>query len=220
MILLCVLAIVSAFSPSLKNAYGYNQEQNNAAETDHKTSNLSPPKSTAAEDRIANYTLALAVLTGALVLFGWYQARLLGQQIRLGRDEFTAANPPRLIVRRVYQDRTGVMSFIVVNIGKGAAYIISSDVRASQFTNDVIPQPLIMNAENTNPVKKPVIQPGEAEVCTGNAPEEAGYPLYFFGYVKYRDSAGTERTTWFLRKQASSSTRFVHTGDQDYEYQD
>ena len=46
----------------------------------------------------------------------------------------------------------------------------------------------------------------------------ADIPLYFIGYVLYRDSRGVRRRTGFLRKYDPVSRRFLRTDDADYDF--
>jgi hypothetical protein len=69
-----------------------------------KAYNIAPPEK--ADDRIATYTLWLAILTGALVVVSSIQIcflilaeRKASNQIKLARSEFTASHRPRLRFR-------------------------------------------------------------------------------------------------------------------------
>jgi hypothetical protein len=51
--------------------------------------------------------------------------------------------------------------------------------------------------------------------ATTRASEEPDWPLYFSGWVAYREASGNTRTTYFSRVYDRHSDRFERTGDPD-----
>jgi len=144
----------------------------------HKTN--STPHSVAAkvstDERLAEYTLWLAILTGVLALStialwivtwraGIRQSHDMQASIALARQEFISTHRPKLVVRELLMletEGTGdpgiTVRYVIANIGAGNARIVESWVEV-QFSRDRRLWPL-QPTDGANPIGDTLIKPG------------------------------------------------------------
>jgi hypothetical protein len=203
--------------------------------------------------RVADFTgqlvTATEVLGGAtLLLFviGIVQARMLRQQIKLGRDEFISTNRPRIVLREAYTDPIPgepiVVTYVLANLGGTKATLLRSQFciecadlkeprRQVALDPGMVPD-LRADFESgahgganfAGTVNAPVTtailtntKDGSELVCVG--PNDTRV-YFFYGRVSYKDERGVERGMAFFRALAHGSYRFVPIGDPQLEYSD
>jgi hypothetical protein len=195
-----------------------------------------------ASDRVAYYTEMLAVLTAALIGTGGIQSLLIGRQIALARDEFSATHRPQLVVREVeFVDDgprdTKRFQFIVYNSGASAAIIVScrfyvSTVRDGlTFPSSVeLNPPELLNLEMEPGAGKEVTLPADlswGDIFNTTAvafweTDKNGVPTirpFFGGKITYCDRRGRlRRTLSFEREYLIAAQRFG-PGNPEREYE-
>lgn len=207
------------------------------------------PKETA-DERIADYTFWLMILTGVLAISTvllWVETNRLAAlartqasdmkaQIALARDEFNATHRPRLRVRFVRHEPMSAngdiplrMKYAIVNIGDGVAHTIE------HYTT------IVLKPDGDDPVDEDYIddsQPQEMTVATGESlnfitskdAEIKAFTEYtalrgdgvliFRGKITYRGGNGISRTTAWDRTYDAKLKIFRLTENSDHEYED
>lgn len=212
------------------------------ASSEQRAQNIPQPQSP--DDRIAAYTLWLAIFTGALVVVSSLQiffllradktARISADAARLAAEttresvtaanrEFIATHRPRVRVRRfrvsLIEGFPVVVHCVVANIGVSAAH-----PRRIEAT--------IMLREPDGEEHLPEVKIGEIDTLIGGQ----SYPLIMStefeydpiwgnkievrGTIEYRDDNGIDRETSFWRVYDAKNLRFHPKDDPDYEYED
>jgi hypothetical protein len=189
--------------------------------------------SKSAEDRIADYTLLLTIVTGGLVVLGLIQAAQI-------RREFISTHRPRLRVRQVelYPSNGGHLNIVVANVGDSTARITSVMATDWDGTWNATPTmpPLSQTILMIEPrIDQRVLKTGEVTAMTYATDATLGerfakraqgrdiIPMMFLCSIRYRDDLGTERETQTFRWLGSlpPETRFVAVPDwPEHNYED
>jgi hypothetical protein len=188
----------------------------------------SPEKSSAAahadaaDDRIARYTLWLAILTGGLVLVSSLQFYFLNRAektsqslAKLAREEFIATHRPRVVVRFIqgpfHDDAVHEFMWVTfANVGETAATItaIGGDLaRRNASTGTWRPPGVDASRKPITPIS---LESGDRHVVTVKAKASISdielfgdatgtYELCAVGSVRYQDGNGRTRETAFFR---------------------
>jgi hypothetical protein len=198
------------------------------------------------EDPVAYYTFWLALFTVALAIGGLVQSVLIGQQIKLARDEFISTHRPKLRLRLLTMTLPEVgkpieIKFSLVNIGDTPATVIDIDItlrliglldvfkdnvrvkREDYIWNGKFPAGVDIAAGKSAPIS------GKAAVVEQAWAERSPYWWYervmVAGVVIYTDDRGIKRQTGFYRRCERDPNRFLmHKFDKatrrDREYED
>jgi hypothetical protein len=199
-----------------------------------------------ADEKIADYTLALAVFTGVLTLatIGLMGATFF--QLRLGRQEFIATHRPILRARRFYINRLTdghpiKVEFEIANIGDSEAQgvIVHLQVKVPPRRGDVLydrpeaPFSGIAHEFAFSSIPRGASRPF---VMLTNLEHRAHDPRFkvenitISGVINYSDALNTPRATGFVRRYLEIDGavvprpphRFVapKKPDPDYDYED
>jgi hypothetical protein len=196
----------------------------------------------AADDRIARYTLWLAILTGGLVLVSSFQFYFLNRAektsqslAKLAREEFTATHRPRVIVRFIqgpFHDDAGheFMWVTLANIGETAATItaIEGDLARRDALTQIWQYPGLDGSPK--PVSPVTLESGERHVVKVTAKAAVSdveifgdatgtYELCAVGCVRYQDGNGRTRETAFFRTN-NGGEGFTSSTNKEDEYED
>lgn len=196
-------------------------------------------------DPVAYFTLWLTAFTVALAIGGFLQSALVSKQIRLSREEFIAAQRPKLKVRKLSLDTPieGKMikvRYELINTGATRARISggSITVRISEMPAAAR---LYMKVGQEEKATKDI--PAGREILAGQAvlmdaevlqmQKAWGFDasdwwcgrFHVIGEIQYMDDNDVVRRTGFYRTATEDRNRFVkaNIGDDakaDYEYED
>jgi len=195
-----------------------------------------------ADDRIARYTLWLAILTGGLVLASSFQFYFLNRAektsqslAKLAREEFIATHRPRVIVRFIqgpFHNEAGheFMWVTFANVGETMATItaIGGDlVRRNGSTGAWRPSGLDASPK---PITPTTLESGDRHIITVTAKgpisdielfgDATGtYELCAVGGVRYQDGNGRTRETAFFRTN-NGGEGFAPSKNREDEYED
>jgi hypothetical protein len=185
----------------------------------------------------------VAAFTFALVVVGNRQHKAAMAAIALGRDEFAASHPPKLIVRRVSLDegtigtapitRPWKVQYIVANTGGARATIYETNATIFCANDEDEGLPAIPPYDaGEDSQDEWSLEPGESRPrfvhLTDDQVNAARrewtetkqhvHRFYLIGYIQYRDVAGIVRRTAFCRVLDRKNKRFKLTTNPDYEY--
>lgn len=180
------------------------------------------------KDSISFFTAVLAVLTGALVFFGGWQAWLTRRTIDLAREEFIASHYPRIVLREVDLIE-GRVHYMLVNEGSEAtlveSWVMVEAVAVGAPQRNLRP----FQHDDLGPLKFAHGERKALEVETTGAGFHMRYPdaersgiegIYFVGALTYRDGLGNRRCSFFRRRWNPVTDSFERTGNPDHEYAD
>jgi hypothetical protein len=209
------------------------------------------------KDPIAVFTFVLTIFNGLLFasstglwLANRKTAKIAQDQIRLGRDEFTASHRPRMRLKHIWlatpdgqRSYRGLQSqapvtvrLDIVNNGDAVGF-----VRIINFVTRVLPQgQRLPQRPIYNEPDVPQLQIPDAEVRIGRTltlpasdgrilsandifgVNQGSHRLYFVGTIEYwwGDDRGNLRQTAFCRFLTGTSGRFQVDKDPDYDYED
>jgi hypothetical protein len=195
-----------------------------------------------ADDRIARYTLWLAILTGGLVLVSSFQFYFLNRAektsqslAKLARDEFIATHRPRVIVRFIqgpFHDDDGheFMWVTFANVGETAATItaIGGDLTRRNASTGAWRSPGL--DASPKPVTPVTLESGDRHLVkvTAKAPlsdvemfgDATGtYQLCAVGGVRYQDGNSRTRETALFRTN-NGGEGFTASENKEDEYED
>lgn len=191
-----------------------------------------------ADNLTAVSTLAIAFFTIVLAWTSYCQARLIRRSIDLARDEFNSSHRPRIVVRDVWCEPPGNISYMLFNTGDTTARVVESWVLAEFIPSNQAIRPL--RSAGHNDLGQIRFAAGEMKDLTYSAPSEvSAYMLvpdmmriatedrgpmvgdfYFTGAILYADDAGNLRRSVFRRRWDKDRKCFVRLDDSDQEYAD
>jgi hypothetical protein len=198
-----------------------------------------------ADDRIAAYTLWLAIFTGALVVVSAIQIGFLVRaegatrhSLDLAREEFVSTHRPKLIVRQFQLDPISANSFIriwhsIINVGDTEATLTFTTSQAALWN----PHESFWEAPGIDPVIRPIlpnpitIRSGQRVSATAESAIEVtdnqfrailarNLIVCAVGEITYRDGLGTDRRVGFRRNYDVGADMFTASENTDQEYQD
>jgi hypothetical protein len=176
-------------------------------------------------------TVAIAAFTCVLYFATSKSARITDAALTLARDEFIAVHRPRIIVRFIQgpfddADKTRFVWVTIVNVGVNRATV-------EKWGGDL---PLRVKGEwwppgiaaTPQPITPFILASGERHTFkVTQRPHPDGYTYspgigkrHLVGAVRYKDESGIERETAFFRIYDDTSDRFVHSDNEEQEYQD
>lgn len=182
-------------------------------------------------------TLAVAGFTLTLWLTSGEQARLTREAIDLSRAEYIATHRPRIRVRWVggpYNGPNDLCRFevAIVNVGEGPALVTDCWIGTGIVDNQGCTTWPI-DIDDSEPTYDIALKPGEIHkferLTKAPIPERAWERMREFtserlvleGRFTYRDDAGLERTTSFIRGQGLDDAGFgIFKPRADQEYED
>jgi hypothetical protein len=179
----------------------------------------------------------LTAFTLFLVVIGAWQGHAIYRQIDLGREEFTATNRPKLVVRELLilgaptSGRPIKIRYVIANVGASRAKIVESHIETQRITDDILRPLQPIEGDNTA-VGDALLEPGQLifRECQSTLSwqdfineiygTDGSIKLYFRGFVVYTDWNGLKRRTAFCRQYDFGARRFRIIDDPDYEYAD
>lgn len=212
------------------------KEQADKAEHERKEKAVIDEKLTFETQRIADYTARLALFTAILMLVAIGQAGLFVWQLRYMRGDveraertFLFANRPLLKIKFAelnVEGNTVSVSFNVVNAGGSAAHVTGSAAAVDIFAPDDWPNPHAQHINNIIPQRR--FLPGATDLCMVNsatanpldAYSDGARQIMLYGWVVYKDDAGTPRTTYFCRVHDRKRDRMVPPDRPEYDSTD
>jgi hypothetical protein len=152
---------------------------------------------------------ATAIFTFELVIVGAVTALVLYFQFNLARNEFLAAHPPKLVVRRVYPlSNPTRIQYIVLNVGDTDATIIESDaiirVELSESKLPFFPH----YSGKRDVMGNPTIKRGAQIVLESRSDDltdswelikDGSHRVIFIGWMTYQNAGGNRGYTAFGR---------------------
>lgn len=185
------------------------------------------------DDRVAKYTLWLAILTGVLTTATIGLMTVTVFQLRLGRQDFISTHRPRLRVRKVTLRRPLTEGFPlevqyeIANVGGSEATILLAAVSIEITKKPQHPQQLgsgryVPEDNRTIAAGGHLLPCFKTTLIYQNETQSAREYMIIRGVVHYEDGNGIKRHTAFERVNDAGSYRFFK-GDnpsEDYEYED
>jgi hypothetical protein len=201
----------------------------------HELQQLLLGSNTSAEDRVATYTLWLALFTAALVIVSALQIGFLiradyytQRSLQLTRQEFAATHRPRVVVRVIQgpseRNRRLHAEVIVANIGESAAIITEWNFDLKYWPVGRAAPPII-NAGSMQPFS---LRSGQRHTFRVHSFEEftdldrfaeasGTKALYVLGLIRYRDVNGASRETAVCRVYDDKIHTFVSVPSHEYQ---
>ena len=186
-------------------------------------------------DRVAAYTLWLALFTAALVIVSAIQIGFLiradyytQRSLQLTRQEFAATHRPRVVVRVIQgpseHNRRLNAEVIVANIGESAAIITGWNFDLKYWPIGRAAPPII-NAGSMQPFS---LRSGQRHTFRVRSFEEftdldrfaeasGTKSLYLLGLIRYRDVNGASRETAVCRVYDDQINTFVSVPSHEYQ---
>lgn len=161
-------------------------------------------------DPITWFTLLLVIVGAGQAYFLWRAVNATNDSIKLARDEFLAAHPPKIIVRRVSVLHDPLrIEYLILNVGHTDATIIESDavirIDTAESHLPFYPQ----YSGNRNVMGNITIKRGEqmpsmksfsSELTNSwELIEKGDYRLIFNGWITYQNPGGYRGYTAFGR---------------------
>lgn len=264
-VLVCAAAVMAESQPSdkkeqvahsnavaAKNSSGSASAPTVVPKTEPTAANKHPNKSNANGDeklsaeiqiakftaQLSNYTLALVVVTGFLVIAAIWQGRLLRAQIKLAQQEFVIAHRPRIRVHGVqihygHLNKPDGILFVIANDGDTIGTVVGDpniNIRPAVYMPNfmkgwpAIPpygsQTIKLSTKTFKPEERlPVlVQSEEINETLMHLIESGEQTLSFFGYLHFVDDVGNQRPHAFYWKYDASNSRFAEVENIDYKY--
>ena len=202
----------------------------------HELQQLLVGSNTSAEDRVATYTLWLALFTAALVIVSAAQIGFLiradyytQRSLQLTRREFAATHRPRVVVRVIQgpteRNRRLYAEVTVANIGESAAIVMAWNFDLKYWPVGRAAPPII----NASGALKPfTLRGGQRHTFRVRSFEEftdldrfaeasGTKSLYLLGLLRYSDVNGASRETSVCRVYDEKIHTFVSVPSHEYQ---
>jgi hypothetical protein len=181
-------------------------------------------------------TVAICGLTAGLLWTTEKQARLTREAVNLARAEFTAAHPPKLVLREVVMEADWVIAYTLANVGSSPATVLESWVLAEYPS---IGQPARNpRSAGYDDLGRLTFAPGEIKDLTYTMDRELSrcldfpnadrlnpnrqtlFPnnLHFAGAILFEDAQHVLRRTVFRRQWIHALRRFGPSPEPESEY--